>query len=100
MSSVEGNGSASISFVAVVKVSNTVQDLDIRLATSLSKELSNAISSGSFIVCEVVKPALTGPKGDETVDVLVTVTECLCVTNCKCLVLTLLLHCCLGSLAH
>ena len=58
---VEGNGSASISLEAVVKISNAVEDLDIRLATSLSKELSNAISSGSFVVCEVVKPALTGP---------------------------------------
>lgn len=45
MSSVEGNGSASIPFEAVVKVSNTVKDLDTRLATSLSKELSNTVSS-------------------------------------------------------
>ena len=69
MSRVEGNGSASISLEAVVKVSNTVQDLDIRLATSLSKELSNAISSRSSVVCEMVKPALTGPKGDEALDI-------------------------------
>ena len=62
-------GSASISLVAVVNVSKTVEDLYIRLATSLSKELSNAISSRSFVVCEVVKPALTGPKGDEALDI-------------------------------
>jgi len=45
VSIVEGNGSASISFVAVVKVSNTVEDLYSRFATSLSKELSNTVSS-------------------------------------------------------
>ncbi len=77
-------------------VSNTVQDLDTRVATSLSKELSNSVSSGSFVVCQVVKPALTGPKGDSAFDLTVVVTECVEVTNDKCLVLTLLLRRCLG----
>jgi hypothetical protein len=31
------------------------------LSTTLSKELSNSISCASWVVCEVVKPALTGP---------------------------------------
>ena len=50
--------------VAVVKVSNTVEDLDTRLSTTLSKELSNSESRASGVVCEVVKPAFTGPKGE------------------------------------
>jgi hypothetical protein len=61
---VEGNGSASISFVAVVKISNTVEDLNTRLATTLSKELSNSVSRASLVIGKVVKPALTGPKGE------------------------------------
>jgi hypothetical protein len=52
---------AETSAVAVLNISHSVEDLDSRFATSLSKELSNSISTGSFVVCEVVKPTLTGP---------------------------------------
>jgi hypothetical protein len=40
----EGQGSARRIFVALSNVSNTVKDLEFRLATTLSKELSNSIS--------------------------------------------------------
>jgi len=52
---------AETSCVAVLNISHSVEDLDTRLATSLSKELSNSVSTGSFVVCQVVKPTLTGP---------------------------------------
>ena len=52
---------AETSSVAVLNISHSVEDLDSRLATSFSKELSNSVSTGSFVVCQVVKPALTGP---------------------------------------
>jgi hypothetical protein len=91
---------AETSAVAVLNISHSVEDLDTRLATSFSKELSNSVSTGSFVVCKVVKPALTGPKGDSTFDLTVVVTECVEVTNDKCLVLTLLLHCCFRPRPH
>ena len=91
---------AETSAVAVLNISHSVEDLDSRFATSLSKELSNSVSTGSFVVCQVVKPALTGPKGESTFDLTVVVTECVEVTNDKCLVLTLLLHSCLRPRLH
>ena len=91
---------AETSAVTVLNISHSVEDLDSRFATSLSKELSNSSSTGSFVGCQVVKPALTGPKGDSAFDLTVVVTECVEVTNDKCLVLTLLLHCSFGSCLH
>jgi hypothetical protein len=67
----------------MTNVSYAVKDLKFRLSTTLSKELSNSKSRASWFALsvswasKVVEPGLTGPKGEETFDLTVVVTECL-----------------------
>ena len=98
MSVVEGKGSASRSSVerSIFNVAQTSANLNDRVSTSFSKCLSNAESCrsrSSFRVLgsgEMVKPALTGPKGDETRSLPLVIPKAV-LTNLKCELLVVFL---------
>ena len=80
--------------VSVLYVFKSVQDLDCRFSISLTKELSNTISGASRVACEVIKPALTGPKGDKARSLSCAVSETsVSVTDSECFVTFLFIHC-------
>ena len=103
VSSVEVESTARRFPIARVKVSNAVQYLDSRVATSLSKELSNSVSRASWFALKiswaskVVEAGFNGPKGVEALCLSARISESLTIfSNCSS-IFTLLLHCSFGS---